>query len=111
MFKKKIEAIGSYLSDHEDEVMVGGYAAMIGAYVIFMIGMVAAAFAGKFKFRNIELENRLIGAHLPLSSSTIATFLLEAESVFNEIADEADAKPILKKQFWNLVGYSLELLT
>ncbi len=69
------------------------------------------AFAGKFKFRNIELENRLIGAHLPLSSSTIATFLLEAESVFNEIADEADAKPILKKQFWNLVGYSLELLT
>ena len=51
MFKKKIEAIGSYLSDHEDEVMVGGYAAMIGAYVIFMIGMVVAAFAGKFKPR------------------------------------------------------------
>ena len=41
MFKKKIEAIGSYLSNHEDEVMVGGYAAMIGAYVIFMIGMIA----------------------------------------------------------------------
>ena len=69
------------------------------------------AFAGKFKFRNIELENRLIGAHLPLSYSTIATFLLEAESIFNEVADEADAEPILKKQFWNLVNYSLEQLT
>lgn len=69
------------------------------------------AFAGKFKFRNIDLENKLIGAHLPLSSSTIATFLLEAEELFNKEADAADANPILKKQFWNLVNYSLEQLS
>lgn len=69
------------------------------------------AFAGKFKFRDTELENKLIGAHLPLSSNTISEFVIEAEAVFNQQADEAGAPPILKKQFWNLVNYSLEQLT
>ena len=37
------------------------------------------AMAGSFKFRDVELENKLIGAHLPLSQTTISNFLLEAD--------------------------------
>ena len=51
MFKKKMEKIGNYLTNHEDEVMITGYVAMIGAYVVFMIGMVVAACIGKLRPR------------------------------------------------------------
>ena len=69
------------------------------------------AMAGKFCFRDIDLENKLIGAHLPLSATTISTFLLEAEEAFDEAVKDERIHPILKKQFWNLVKYSLEQLT
>lgn len=69
------------------------------------------AMAGSFKFRDIDLENKLIGAHLPLSETAISTFLLDAEESFNEATKDDKLNPILKKQFWNLVKYSLEQLT
>ncbi len=68
------------------------------------------AWTGTFSFRDMELENKLIGAHLPLSQTTISTFLLEAEGAFNA-ALPSNSHPIFKKQFWNLVKYSLEQLT
>ena len=69
------------------------------------------AFAGAFKFRDMELENKLIGAHLPLSDTAISNFLLDAEDAFNKATQKDNVAPILKKQFWNLVKYSLEQLT
>ncbi|MBQ0051513.1 MAG: FAD binding domain-containing protein [Treponema sp.] len=75
------------------------------------ISNIRIAFAGKFKFQDPELENKLIGAHLPLSGTTISEFVLEAEEAFNNVAENAHANPILKKQFWNLINYSLEQLT
>lgn len=69
------------------------------------------AFAGSFKFRDTNLENKLIGAHLPLSQTAISNFLLEAEEAFNKATESERIEPILKKQFWNLVKYSLEQLT
>lgn len=69
------------------------------------------AFAGSMKFRDIELENKLIGAHLPLSATAISNFMLEAEDFFNEAAKGKKLNPILKHQFWNLTKYSLEQLT
>ena len=69
------------------------------------------AFAGKFKFRDIDLENKLIGAHLPLSETAISNFMLDAEEIFNNSTKSHKIEPILKRQFWNLVKYSLEQLT
>ncbi|MBR1402835.1 MAG: FAD binding domain-containing protein [Treponema sp.] len=69
------------------------------------------SFAGSILFRDIDLENKLIGAHLPLSQTAISTFLLSAESAFEAAIKNERVPPILKKQFWNLVKYSLEQLT
>lgn len=69
------------------------------------------AFAGAFKFRDIDLENKLIGAHLPLSPAAIASFLLEAEEAFDTATHTERVSPILRRQFGNLVKYSLEQLT
>ena len=69
------------------------------------------AFAGSFKFRDIDLENKLIGAHLPLSETAISNFMLEAEEAFNNATKNERVPEILKHQFWNLVKYSLEQLT
>ncbi len=69
------------------------------------------AFAGSFKFRDIELENKLIGAHLPLSEATISTFLSDAEASFDKATDGEKLNPILRQQFSNMLKYSLEQLT
>ena len=69
------------------------------------------AMAGCFRFRDIDLENKLIGAHLPLSETAISTFLLDAEEIFGRATRDKNPKPILRKQFWDLVKYSLEQLT
>ncbi|MBR1537308.1 MAG: FAD binding domain-containing protein [Treponema sp.] len=69
------------------------------------------AMTGSFAFRNIDLENRLIGAHLPLSETAISNFLLEAEEAFEKESEKSGLEKILKRQFWNLVKYSLEQLS
>ena len=75
------------------------------------ISDIRIAMAGSFKFRDQDLENKIIGAHLPLSQTAISNFLLEAESSFDENVSNSNLNPILKRQFWNLVKYSLEQLT
>ena len=69
------------------------------------------AMAGSFKFRDIDLENKLIGAHLPLSQAAISSFLLETETAFEKAIKGENVEPILKRQFKSLVNYSLEQLT
>ncbi|MCR5723712.1 MAG: FAD binding domain-containing protein [Treponema sp.] len=77
-------------------------------------GMLAAlriAFAGLFTFRSPELENRLIGAHLPLSSGSVKDLINEAAKQFDAAVEGISYNPILRSQFLNLLKYSLEQLT
>lgn len=69
------------------------------------------AFAGIFKFQDKELENKLIGAHLPLSANTISDFMADAEESFKKVSEKANAHPVLERQFTNLLNWSLEQLT
>ena len=58
-----------------------------------------------------KLENKLIGANLPLADKDINDLLSEIEIEFDKASAEATKSPMLKKQFLNLVRYSLEQLT
>lgn len=69
------------------------------------------AFAGSFRYRDIELENKLIGAHLPLSEATVSSFIADAKDSFDKATKDTNLNPILRQQFQNLVKYSLEQLT
>ncbi|MCR4821256.1 MAG: FAD binding domain-containing protein [Treponema sp.] len=75
------------------------------------ISDIKIAMAGTFKYRDKDLENKLIGAHLPLSETAISNFLLDAEESFEKALGKERVQPIIKKQFWNLLKYSLEELT
>lgn len=75
------------------------------------ISALKIAFAGPFCLRSLELENKLLGAYLPLKADLITGFLGEAEKLYDKIAGEKSIPPILKAQFLNLVKYSLEQLT
>ncbi len=75
------------------------------------LSQIRIAFAGPFAFRCTSLENRLLGHRLPLSYNEIASFVQEAENVFDIIAEDKKYAPLLKQQFLNLVRYSLEQLT
>jgi len=69
------------------------------------------AFAGPFAFRSIDLENRLIGANLPLSESTVKELVDEASVFYDEAVKEVTNNSILKQQFLNILKYSLIQLT
>ena len=69
------------------------------------------AFSGPFSLRSRLLENKLLGAHLPLSDSNIADLIDEASKQFDEKQGDKNICPILKTQFLNLLKYSLEQLT
>ncbi len=69
------------------------------------------AFAGSICIRSQELENKLIGTHLPLSEKNIIETLEDASMYFDTIASEKKINSILKAQFLNLLKYSLEQLT
>ena len=68
------------------------------------------AMAGSFLFRDIDLENKLLGAHLPLTETAISNFMLEADGAFDFATKDKKIAPILRQQFWNLLKFSLELL-
>ncbi|MCK9168862.1 MAG: FAD binding domain-containing protein [Treponema sp.] len=76
-----------------------------------MITNIKLAFAGPVTFRSLELENRLIGTHLPLSSKDISFLVDTAGKQFDKSAEEINYNPILRRQFLNLTRYSLEQLT
>lgn len=69
------------------------------------------SFAGPFCLRSIELENKLLGASLPLNSSGITDFIETAEKLYDHECKDSAPPPILKAQFLNLLKYSLEQLT
>ena len=77
------------------------------------ISSMRIAFAGEFWFRNLELENRLLGSHLPIPEKSIIELVNDAGLQFDEAAKNADKEPlpILRDQFLNLVKFSLEQLT
>lgn len=75
------------------------------------LSSISIAFAGPFAFRSSSLENRLLGRRLPLAYSEIESLIEEAENSFDSAAENRNYEPILKKQFLNLVRYSLEQLT
>ena len=77
------------------------------------ISRMRIAYAGQFWFRSIELENKLIGSHLPIPEKIIMELVEEAAIQFDtsERAASAEFIPILREQFLNLVKFSLEQLT
>ena len=77
------------------------------------ISSIRIAFAGEFWFRSLELENRLLGSHLPIPAKSINELVTDAGIQFDEAAEKANKEPlpILRDQFLNLVKFSLEQLT
>lgn len=69
------------------------------------------AFAGVRAFRNRELEDKLIGFRLPISTAAIADFISDAGEKFDQAFDGIEYSPILKQQFLNLTQYSIHQLT
>lgn|SRR5574344_729254 len=76
-----------------------------------MLANLRIAFSGPFIFRNIDLENRLIGSRLPLPEKNIIDLAVDAGMQFDQLASNRNLNPILRAQFINLVKYSLEQLT
>ncbi len=75
------------------------------------IANIRIAFAGPFSLRSQELENKLLGAHLPLSTTMIQETVEEAAVIFDEKSEKKGTSAVLKAQFLNLVKSSLEQLT
>lgn len=68
------------------------------------------AFSGKITFRCQELENKMLGAKLPLPASEIGSYVEEASEQFDRSAGKTEYNPVLRQQFKNLVLYSFEQL-
>ena len=71
------------------------------------------AFCGKLKIRSTELENSLIGSHLPLSKKTVEMAIEKAATIFDQEIEKSETKnfhPMIKTQFLNLLRKSLERL-
>lgn len=68
-------------------------------------------FSGPYTFTSKNLETRYLGTKLPLSNSTIEEFLSLANKEFDEHGKEFQYNPIVKKQFSNMIAYSLHELT
>lgn len=72
---------------------------------------VKIAMAGIFVFEDRELENRLLGARLPIDRRTIEEFTKDASDVFDKATEGIKFNPILRAQFLNLTKFSLNQLT
>ena len=75
-----------------------------------MIVDIKIAFAGNGVFKSLELENKIIGARVPLEKKFIDDLITEADIIFSARFDSPLVNPILKAQFLNLLKYSLEQL-
>ncbi len=74
------------------------------------------AFCGKMKLRSQELEDQLIGSHLPIRKAAIENMLEIATEIYDKelsyLGEEKELiHPMLKSQFLNLLKTSLEKLT
>lgn len=74
-----------------------------------ILSNVRIAFAGPVTFSSHELENKLIGTRLPLSSKQISAGVKEAEKIFSSTIKN-DVKPIIRDEFLNLLDMSLRQL-
>ena len=68
---------------------------------------VRIAFASNFLFRLPEIENKLFGAALPLEKSRIEEIVSEIQEKFDEECQKTPIKPLLRKQFLNLLRFYL----
>ena len=75
-----------------------------------MIVDIKIAFAGNGVFKSSELENKIIGARIPLDKKFIEDLITEADIIFSARFNTPLVNPILKAQFLNLLKYSLEQL-
>ena len=50
--KNFFENIGGWLVDHDEEVMMSGYVALIGTYIIYMIALAVGISTGKFQAKS-----------------------------------------------------------
>ncbi len=75
------------------------------------ITSIKLAFAGPVVFRSKELENTLIGRHLPLSRKEINQLQEMVQNEFNKTILDKMISDVLKQQFLNLTRYSFEQLT
>ncbi|MCH5290805.1 MAG: FAD binding domain-containing protein [Treponema sp.] len=76
-----------------------------------IITNVRIAYAGAIVFRSRDLENRLIGARLPLPEKTIDTLMEDAEKLYDTGIVSTAENRILRFQFLNLLRYALEQLS
>lgn len=78
-----------------------------------VIANVRVAFSGVISFRCKEIEDRLMGTSLPLSSKIMDDVYAEAVNKYDSEAKKIEEQlpPIVRQQFLNLIQYSLEQLT
>ena len=76
-----------------------------------ILSNIKIVFAGTIIFKSHELENKLIGTRLPLSSKTIDSLVNESEEEFVRQTEGFPYEPILKAQFLNMLRYSFEQLS
>lgn len=69
------------------------------------------AFAGPFSFRSRQLENSIIGYHLPLSPKDISLIMQNVEKEFMKASTDIMISDAVTQQFLNLTHYSFEQLT
>lgn len=72
---------------------------------------VRLAFAGPFTFQSKDLENALIGRHLPLTQKDISQITEVVVEEFQKAATDQMISDVVKQQFFNLARYCFEQLT
>lgn len=75
-----------------------------------IIANVKIVFAGKVIFSSTEIENKIIGARLPLNEKYISSVIDETLEYIEEEKTFPEEDSILKNQFLNLLRLSLEQL-
>ncbi len=77
-----------------------------------VLSSVKIAFAGPIVFQDLELETKLLGVKLPLSSKNIQDFLVSAQVSFEKALEQSgEKKQTLAEEFLNFTKYSLNQLT
>lgn len=75
-----------------------------------IITNIKIALAGPITFRAHEIENTMLGSHLPLSEKDVEQAIVKAARLFDSMAKGKTHRPMLRSQFLNLVRYASEQL-
>lgn len=76
-----------------------------------IITNIRIALAGNITFRARDLENRLIGTHLPLSEKDVEQAIVGARKTFDTYTKGNAYESPLREQYLNLIEYAIEQLT